>query len=162
MNAPDRRDAAQAIADILVDGFDKHYRLFRAATAEAKPRFERRAWSEAQRAVRERIDFYDQRVRECVERLQREFPLEAFPKEVWHEAKLVYIGLLVGHRQPELAETFFNSVITRILNRTYADNDLIFIRPAISTEAIEPSAPIYRSYYPGDDALRECLVALFS
>jgi isocitrate dehydrogenase kinase/phosphatase len=151
-------DAAQAIADILLDGFDKHYRLFRETSAQAKERFERRAWHEAQRAVRERIDYYDDRVRECVERLQAAFPLEAFPKAVWHDAKLVYIGLLVGHRQPELAESFFNSVITRILNRTYADNDLIFVRPTISTEAIEPSVPTYRSYYPGADALRDCLV----
>ena len=154
--------AAHAIAEVLVEGFDKHYRLFRAATAEAKPRFEQRAWADAQRAVRERIDFYDRRVLECVEILRRDFPLEAFPKEVWHEAKLVYIGLLVGHRQPELAETFFNSVITRILNRTYADNDLIFIRPATSTEAIEPSSPTYRSYYPGEDQLRECLATAFA
>jgi isocitrate dehydrogenase kinase/phosphatase len=154
-------DAAQAIAALLLDGFDKHYRLFRATSAEAKARFEQRAWPEAQRAVRERIGFYDERVRECVERLRGAFPLDALPKPVWHEAKLIYIGLLVGHRQPELAETFFNSVITRILNRTYADNELIFVRPAISTEAIEPSVPIYRSYYPGAGAIGECLADVF-
>ena len=51
----------------------------------------------------------------------------------WRDAKLYYIGLLVEHSQPELAETFFNSVIVRILQRTYYDNDLIFVRAAIST-----------------------------
>lgn len=162
MGGQPRTDAPHAIAAVLLEGFDKHYRLFRATSAEARGRFERRAWPDAQRAVRERIDYYDQRVRECVDILRAAFPLEAFPKEVWHEAKLVYIGLLVGHRQPELAETFFNSVITRILNRTYADNELIFIRPAISTEAIEPSEPIYRSYYPGADATGDCLAEAFS
>ena len=30
--------------------------------------------------------------------------------------KLAYIGLLVEHLQPELAETFFNSVMTRLLD----------------------------------------------
>jgi isocitrate dehydrogenase kinase/phosphatase len=156
MNAP------QAIADVLLDGFDKHYRLFRETSAAAKTRFEQCAWADARRATRERIDYYDERVRECVARLREAFPLDAFPKDVWHEAKLVYIGMLVGHRQPELAETFFNSVITRILNRTYADNELIFVRPAISTEAIEPTVPIYRSYYPGADAMRECFAEAFS
>ena len=155
-------NAEQAIADVLLEGFDMHYRLFRATSAEAKTRFEQRAWVESQDAVRERIDYYDDRVRECGERLRAAFPLEAFPKEVWHEAKLIYIGLLIGHRQPELAETFFNSVITRILNRTYADNELIFVRPAISTEAIEPTVPTYRSYYPGADAMRDCLAEAFT
>ena len=40
-------------------------------------------------------------------------------------------------------------MITRILRRTYSDNDLIFVRAAISTENIESDPPIYRSYYPG-------------
>src|SRR4051812_20572931 len=149
---------ARAIADVLLDGFDQHYRLFRSTSVEAKARFERRAWADAQRAVHERIDFYDTRVRECVDRLRLEFRVDALPKAVWHDAKLHYVGLLVGHRQPELAETFFNSVITRMLERTYADNELIFIRPAISTEAIEPTAPIYRSYYPETAGVRESWV----
>ena len=156
--AADGTAAARAIADILIEGFDKHYRLFRATSAEAKARFEERAWADAQRAVRDRIDFYDERVRECVDRLRAAFPVDEMAKGVWHETKLVYVALLVGHRQPELAETFFNSVITRILQRTYADNELIFVRPAISTEAIEPAVPTFRSYYPGADALRESLV----
>ncbi|MES1246160.1 MAG: bifunctional isocitrate dehydrogenase kinase/phosphatase, partial [Actinomycetota bacterium] len=119
------------------------------------------AWAEGQLAVKERQRFYDDRVRECVARLRSEFDVESFDHPTWQEVKLFYIGLLVDHRQPELAETFFNSVITKILNRSYADNDLIFVRPAISTEAIEPTAPIYRSYYPGADALHGCLVEAF-
>src|SRR5436190_3729859 len=130
----DESAAARAIADMLIEGFDKHYRLFRAASAAARLRFERAAWAEGQQAVRERIDFYDERVRECVDALRTAFPVDTLPKHVWQEVKLFYIGLLVGHKQPELAETFFNSVITRILNRTYADNDLIFVRPTISTD----------------------------
>jgi isocitrate dehydrogenase kinase/phosphatase len=159
---PDESAAARAIADLLMDGFDKHYRLFRQASATAHVRFDQAAWTDGQRALHERIDFYDERVRECVERLRSAFPVDAFPKRVWQEVKLFYIGLLVGHKQPELAETFFNSVITRILNRTYADNHLIFVRATISTEAIEPSEPIYRSYYPGSDDLRGCLVEAFA
>ena len=101
--------------------------------------------------MQERIRFYDERVRECVERLRAEFDVAALDAAAWREAKLHYIGLLVDHNQPELAETFFNSVITRILGRTYSDNDLIFVRAAISTDYIESDPPIYRSYYPSVD-----------
>jgi isocitrate dehydrogenase kinase/phosphatase len=61
--------------------------------------------------------------------------------EVWHQAKLHYIGLLIEHHQPELAETFFNSVTTHILHRSYFHNDFIFVRPAVSTEYIENDEP---------------------
>jgi len=60
--------------------------------------------------VQERIRFYDERVLECVARLRTEFDVESFGVGVWQDAKLFYIGLLVEHSQPELAETFFNSV----------------------------------------------------
>ena len=48
----------------------------------------------------------------------------------WQQVKLHYIGLLTDHHQPELAETFFNSVTTKILHRSYFRNDFIFVRPA--------------------------------
>ena len=154
--------AARDVAFALLEGFDKHYRLFRETSARAKERFETGAWSEGQRAVQERIRFYDDRVRECVERLRAEFDVESFALETWQDVKLFYIGLLIDHHQPELAETFFNSVITRILRRTYADNDLIFVRAAISTEQIESDPPIYRSYYPNEDGLRETFLRVFA
>lgn len=152
---------AQQIATVLIEGFDKHYRLFRSTSAAAKEQFEAGAWAEMQSAVQERIRFYDERVLECVDRLRREFDLAALADETWRSAKLFYIGLLVEHSQPELAETFFNSVIKRILRRGYYDNDLIFVRAAISTEYIDPDPPIYRSYYPNVGGVRECFTRLF-
>ena len=132
---------AADIARAMIDGFNRHYRLFRAESARARHRFETADWHGQQRAQRERIEFYDLRVRECVMRLEREFKAAAQPMEVWQQVKLLYIGMLVDHRQPELAETFFNSVTTKILHRSYFQNDFIFVRPAISTEYIEPENP---------------------
>ena len=61
-----RSETAERIARALVEGFDRHYRLFRETSANAKERFEQGRWAEAQLAVRERIRFYDVRVREYV------------------------------------------------------------------------------------------------
>ena len=152
--------AASQIAAVLIEGFDKHYRLFRATSARAAELFDAGAWAELQNAVQERIRFYDQRVAECVDRLRKDFDVEGLTDETWREAKLQYIGLLVDHGQPELAETFFNSVIKRILRRSYYDNELVFVRAAISTEYIESDPPIYRSYYPHVDGERECLLRM--
>ncbi|TSE33687.1 bifunctional isocitrate dehydrogenase kinase/phosphatase [Tepidimonas charontis] len=156
---------AYDIARAMIDGFNRHYQLFRAESARAKFRFEAQDWAGQQRAQRERIAFYDLRVKECVTRLEREFRASQQPMEVWQQAKLLYIGMLVDHRQPELAETFFNSVTTKILHRSYFQNDFIFVRPAISTEYIEPEDPnahtTYRCYYPKSiDELRTALTRM--
>jgi len=147
------------IAQAMLDGFNRHYRLFREASAQAKERFEGADWHGQQRAQRERIEFYDKRVDEGAERLQTEFNASALTMDVWQQVKLHYIGLLTNHHQPELAETFFNSVTTKILHRSYFNNDFIFVRPAVSTEYIEndepASLPTYRAYYPTKDSLRE-------
>lgn len=147
------------IARTILDGFDKHYRLFRDASQDARRYFEACDWKTAQAAARERIAFYDHRVDECVQVLEDEYDQEEIDDEVWREVKLHYIGLLINHKQPELAETFFNSVCCKILNRSYYHNDFIFVRPAVSTEYIEPDEPhpTYRVYYPAKDGLRYTL-----
>ncbi len=163
---PQRLDSkiAYDIAKAMMDGFNRHYRLFRTESARAKHRFETADWHGQQRAQRERIEFYDLRVKECVMRLEKEFQAGALSMDLWHQVKLHYIGLLVNHLQPELAETFFNSVTTKILHRSYFQNEFIFVRPAVSTEYIEddePKAlPTYRSYYPSRETLRETVVKL--
>ena len=150
---------AFAIAKAMLEGFERHYRLFRQASAAAKGRFERADWQGQQQAQALRIEYYDARVAEATERLQTEFQAATLPLDVWQQVKLHYIGLLVEHYQPELAETFFNSVTTKILHRSYFNNDFIFVRPAVSTEYIEndePAAlPTYRAYYPTRGTRRE-------
>ena len=107
------------------------------------------------KAVRERIRFYDDRVDECVERLHDEFDSQSLDDATWQQVKLLYIGLLLNHKQPELAESFFNSVTTKILHRDYFRNDFIFVRPTLSTENIEAEfEPTYRSYYAVTGGLR--------
>lgn len=163
---PQRLDSPHAydIAKAMMDGFNRHYRLFRTESARAKHRFETADWHGQQRAQRERIEFYDLRVKEAVLRLEKEFKAGDQPMEVWQQVKLHYIGLLIDHHQPELAETFFNSVTTKILHRTYFHNDFIFVRPAVSTEYIENdepgAAPTFRAYYPARETLHENIVRI--
>ena len=160
LDAPLALDMARA----MLDGFNRHYRLFRTESARAKHRFETADWHGQQRAQRERIEFYDLRVRECVRRMDKEFSAGKIGMDLWQQVKLHYIGLLVNHCQPELAETFFNSVTTKILHRTHFHNDFIFVRPAVSTEYIEgrEARPTYRAYYPQPDNLRTTLLGLMA
>ncbi|MSQ65542.1 MAG: bifunctional isocitrate dehydrogenase kinase/phosphatase [Limnohabitans sp.] len=163
---PQRLDStvAYGIAQAMIDGFNRHYQLFRQESAKAKQRFENQDWHGQQRAQRERIEFYDLRVKECSAVMENEFQAAQQPPDIWQQVKLHYIGLLVDHFQPELAETFFNSVTTKILDRSYFQNEFIFVRPAVSTEYIEsdePHAlPTYQAWYPGKDNLSDTIVRI--
>ncbi|CAM5495952.1 bifunctional isocitrate dehydrogenase kinase/phosphatase [Eoetvoesiella caeni] len=161
-----------AVAKIILNGFDRHYALFRYGAQRAKALFESGAWRDIQQLSRERIEYYDTRVHECTTTLNAALKgslakpgdasadraLTAEQLDFWQEVKTEYIGLLGSHKQPECAETFFNSVSCRILHRDYFHNDFLFVRPALATEYIESKPPSYRVYYPTTEGLEKSLI----
>ncbi|MGB3741234.1 MAG: isocitrate dehydrogenase kinase/phosphatase AceK regulatory subunit, partial [Castellaniella sp.] len=170
--APSRGQTPEAVARMILAGFDRHYSLFRYSAQRAKSLFESANWHGIQQLSRERIEYYDTRVRECASTLGQALrgttPAQTAPDTAltadqltfWQAAKACYIGLLASHLQPECAETFFNSVSCRILHRSYFNNDFLFVRPAISTEYIDGHLSTYRSYYPLTEGLLPALVRM--
>ncbi len=150
------------IAQAILDGFDKHYSIFRETSFKAKDRFERGDWPSVREAQRDRIGMYDQRVAEGVEAVMSRFPDAGREEALWKRIKVEFIALLyeVEHKQPECAETFFNSVARRLLDRRYYNNNFIFGRPVMSTEHLEGREPAYRSYYPEDNDLTPAFRAI--
>ncbi|MET0508857.1 MAG: bifunctional isocitrate dehydrogenase kinase/phosphatase [Burkholderiaceae bacterium] len=138
----------EAIAATILAGFDRHYALFRYNAQQAKSRYEAGDWHAIRRLARSRITFYDQRVREGVARLQAQYTEGDLAESAWATVKREYVQLLASYPAPELAETFFNTVSTKILHRSYFHNDFIFVRPAVATEYLDSTPPCYRSYYP--------------
>jgi isocitrate dehydrogenase kinase/phosphatase len=145
------------VARTILDGFDRHYRLFRDAAVQAKALFEQAAWPAMRRLARERIQMYDLRVEEAVRSLLDRYPEAEVDESLWPAIKLAYIGLLHEHKQPECAETFYNSVACAVLHRRHYHNEFIFWRPAVATEHLEGEHPTYRGYYPLQDGLRRTL-----
>jgi isocitrate dehydrogenase kinase/phosphatase len=143
-----RLDRAAEIARAILAGFDKHYRLFREAARQAKLHYEAARWDELQALARERIEMYDHRVAEAVAGILARYPEAETDEALWPAIKLAYIGILHEHKQPECAETFYNSVACQVLHRRYYRNEFIFWRPAVATEHLEGDEPAYRSYYP--------------
>ena len=157
-------DPARAIAVAVLAGFDKHYALFRDCARAAKRHFEAGHFLAIGHVARDRIDFYDRRVAETVERLRREFAgsgVEGDGAEaLWSRVRTHYVALLAEHRQPECAETFFNSISCKLLDRDYFHNRAMFVRPAVATEYLDADEPAYRSYYPRERGLRTALIDL--
>jgi len=155
-----RSSLPQEIARAILAGFDKHYRLFRQAALQAKSLFERAAWPEMSTLARARIQMYDLRVEEAVRALLDRYPEAELDESLWPAIKLAYIGLLHEHKQPECAETFYNSVACQVLHRRHYHNEFIFWRPAVATEHLEGEAPTYRCYYPLKGGLRKTLKSI--
>ena len=149
------------IARAILDGFDNHYRRFRYVAQQAKALYENGQWRAIRERARERIDFYDQRVQEAVGIIERDFDLDSLSDDerdaLWKAVKQSFVALLADHRQPECAETFFNSVCTKLLHRDYFRNTFIFVRPGVATEYMDSDPPSYRSYYPATDGLKNVL-----
>ena len=156
----ERADLAQGVARAILAGFDKHYRLFREAARLARRHFESADWKAMRELSRERIQMYDRRVHEAVESVLSAYPEAARAESLWPAIKLAYIGMLHEHRQPECAETFYNSVACQVLHRRYYRNEFIFWRPAVATEHLEGEEPTYRCYYPRAKGLRTTLRAI--
>jgi isocitrate dehydrogenase kinase/phosphatase len=158
--ANDTEARACAIAQTVLAGFDHHYALFRYNAQQAKARWEHGDWHGIRRLARERIEFYDQRVREAVARLESGFSQSELDEGIWSQVKRHFVAALADHRQPELAETFFNSVSTKILHRSYFHNDFLFVRPAVATEHLDAEPPSWRAYYPHQAGLAAALRAM--
>ena len=145
------------IATTIVSGFDRHFTIFSAITKGAKQRFENADWEGERVASRDRILFYDIRVKDAIDELQKLFDLEPFDSQLWFDVKREYVLLISNHLQPELAETFYNSVFCALFHRDYFDNDYIFVRSSVSTEFIDSDKPSYHVYYPAKRGFRSSI-----
>ena len=165
--------APTEIAAMILAGFNRHYALFRYGAQRAKALFESGDWHGIAQLSRERIEYYDMRVRECINLVQKALKratqdvavgadtvMQPAERAFWQAIKTEYVQLLADHRQPECAETFFNSVSCRVLHRDYFHNDFLFVRPAVATDYLDSERPAYRSYYPSRDGLRKTLIRM--
>jgi isocitrate dehydrogenase kinase/phosphatase len=145
---------SKEIAGTILFGFDRHFSFFTKITQGARTRFENADWEGEREASRERIKFYDIRVKDAIKDLDKRFELDDFSGALWFDVKREYIQLIQNHNQPELAETFYNSVFCSRFHREYFDNDYIFVRSVVSTEFIDSDQPSYHVYYPARRGFR--------
>lgn len=156
MNKTDKGLSNQ-IASTILNGFDRHFTIFSEITRGAKQRFENADWEAERVAARERIMFYDIRVKDAIAELRQLFDLEPFDSQLWFDVKRDYVQLISNHLQPELAETFYNSVFCALFHRDYFGNDYIFVRSVVSTEFIDSEKPSYHVYYPAKRGFRSSI-----
>src|SRR5690242_8499352 len=100
-----------APAEELLAAYAEYLGDFLEVTGRAGRRFLRREWRAAQADGAERLELYSMHVLRAVERLRRQPPDGAGWKRAFAE-------LVEGRPDAELARTFFNSVVRRVLDTT--------------------------------------------
>ena len=148
---------AFTIAKTIINGFDRHIHLFIEITKSAQQRFQQCQWAEIQKAAKARTTFYEERVKESYDTMKYDFLIEELDDALWLQVKKEYIDLLADHLQPELAETFYNSVFCRLFEREYYHNDYIFLESTAHRLDDRPTPEIYTSYKPAEHGLKKTI-----
>jgi isocitrate dehydrogenase kinase/phosphatase len=152
---------ATQIADLILKGFRRHFSLFQKITSLAQQSFAQKNWLELQRISSERISYYDLRVNETLNLLQKKLPSSQLDQPLWQQVKQQYQQYLLFHPQAELAETFYNSVFCRLYERKYFHNQNIFVESTLSKQRLPaPVASVYESYFPAQSGLKPSIRAI--
>ncbi|MDC0596411.1 bifunctional isocitrate dehydrogenase kinase/phosphatase [Candidatus Pseudothioglobus singularis] len=167
-----------SIAKKILLGFEHHYQNIKSASIEAKRCFEEKEWEKIENDSKLRLNFYDEQVDVFCKNLSYELKkqtlygakaefnetqkMDKFNSDFWKNTKHVYIELITSHKQPELAETFYNSVFCRIFSRSFYNNQYIFTKPCVSLNYIDMDEPVIDSYFVDDGQLKETLTSVLN
>ncbi|AOW79141.1 bifunctional isocitrate dehydrogenase kinase/phosphatase [Colwellia sp. PAMC 20917] len=153
---------AFALAKTILNGFERHIYLFSEITQSAKKRFELCQWQAVQDAAKSRTDFYDKRVEETLETIKKDFFVSNLDELLWQNVKVSYVDLLKEHHQPELAESFYNSIFCHLFERKYYHNAFIFVKSTVEKIENIASPIIYTRYLPSELGLEQTIAAIMN
>ncbi|GFM64647.1 isocitrate dehydrogenase kinase/phosphatase [Pseudomonas cichorii] len=142
--------SVSSIARLILDGFDDYREHFRQITAGARERFEGAQWQLIQRASADRINLYEQKVSEVIERLQR-VGVQALEARDWPGVKSDYIELIDPRLDDELSETWFNSIFFGLFSHDLISDERMFIHSTRPAAQAQECVAQVRSYWPSGD-----------
>lgn len=136
--ATDRAAAAQVIAGVVHDGFDRFYAEFHRITREARRWFDAREWMLVHDLHHQRIDLYVRYVTQTLARLRP--TTRAFPEDVdvWRSAHRAYAELIRDRIDFEVAETFFNAITRKIFRTVGVNREVEFLEREFDTPGGDP------------------------
>lgn len=157
---------------ILAGFLNRHYALFRYGAQRAKALFESGDWHADRQLSRERIEYYDMRVRECILLVQKALKLTSQDVVVERIRSCRRLSARSGRRSRQTISSYSPTTVSpsvrrrslircpAVLHRDYFHNDFTNrrSRPTILTA----ERPVYRSYYPSRDGLRKTLSCAWS
>jgi isocitrate dehydrogenase kinase/phosphatase len=137
---------AERIADAVLEKFADYRTRFQNITAVAQLRFEKADWHAIQRAGAARIDLYEDNTEEAAQAIVEQLGEVVYDARLWHDAKRCYAQKIGQRNDPELAETFYNSIYLKVFRHHELDDAHMFIRSAYEGTAIHSGEQFCREY----------------
>jgi isocitrate dehydrogenase kinase/phosphatase len=141
---------AAAAAETLAAAWSHYADRFRAATARAGERFERRDWRGAQADAAERLALYASTVVDAVGAVRSALGASARDRCVWGALRARYAERVTERPDVELAQTFFNSITRRVLGTVGLDAAIEFTDSRVPAPRRTGAPPPYRTHACGD------------
>lgn len=151
MGAVMNSSMARQIARVILDGVSDYRTRFTDITLGARERFLKADWVAAQIAASDRINLYRQAIDDVMEALDSQCQGHFQNSEYWLDVRNAYIDQISYRTDPELAETFYNSIYRKIFffsDESEAVNARhCFIHSEFDGFKVQSPRGIYRSYY---------------
>jgi isocitrate dehydrogenase kinase/phosphatase len=138
-----RPDLSRWAAEAVRTAFETFIEAFHAVTRRARRRFEASDWAGGQQDALERLGLRGLYVDEACAALERGLGERARDVALWAAAKQRYEGEVALRPDRELAESFYNSVVRRVLRTVGVLPDVEFVG---ASEPPAAGAPPYRAY----------------
>ena len=146
---PLSRAQAANIAHIMDAGFTEYRSQFEHISSGAKQRFEQALWQQVQAIGMRRIDLYGEMVTEVTKRLDLFRSAENLGQEKareWVAVKLEFEKLTPQRTDPELAETFYNSIFCRTFRHRALREHRMFLFSSTEQAPKVLAQDMYRQY----------------
>ena len=145
------------IAQIIDTGFSEYRRQFEDISSGAKQRFEQALWQDVQASGMQRIDLYGEMVNEVTERVDQFRRAENIDQEKaqeWEGIKAKFEQLMPQRTDPELAETFYNSIFCRTFRHRALREQRMFLFSSTDSAPKVLAQDMYREYYADKGVVR--------
>ncbi|NCW74209.1 MAG: bifunctional isocitrate dehydrogenase kinase/phosphatase, partial [Gammaproteobacteria bacterium] len=144
------------VAQTILDGFAAYRHQFINITLGARSRFEEQAWRDVQKAAQERIDLYEDAVEAVHRTLSERVGYENLTPEIWAETRRNYVVLIQERTDPELCETFFNSIYCDIFKHQNINDDTAFLNSWFGDQGVNATGQVdIFMQYRFDDTLSD-------
>jgi len=130
------------VAQTILDGFAAYRHQFINITLGARTRFEEHAWRDVQKAAQERIDLYEDAVEAVHRTLSERVGYENLTPEIWAETRRNYVVLIQERTDPELCETFFNSIYCDIFKHQNINDDTAFLNSWFGDQGVNATGQV--------------------
>jgi isocitrate dehydrogenase kinase/phosphatase len=133
-------------ARTILNGFEVFFAEFQNITLAAKTRFENADWHGLQESSRRRIDLRKLKTAEIIAYVELIAGDHLKDFEFWREVRGIYSGMIEGHNNFEIAETFFNSVFCAVFDHRKIRDDYAFVFSAHGDMPPADINSVFRSY----------------